>query len=325
MASNRKKPQKKKAKRDPIKSWGFYFAFGSNLSIEQMRRRCPDSIVITPATLDDHRIVFAGSSSIWGGFGVATVEHAKGSTVPGLLYLVSDRDLRRLDRAEGHPRSYVREAHNVDVGEVSITAWTYVKHGARKTRPSGEYLRIIAEGYEMIGADDEHRATLADAAAAPAPAREPVRVRAREGGGARWFPAPYVAPAYRRPADGRQIAADDVPSAGGGLRAMARDAWQAGLEAVSEVSTAMTAAPDRVTVAAYDAGRFDADRFIDRVVEALRAEGNRDEADAFVNDVMIAETHDEDDLIDLASRYVDVDVWGDDEAPAWWFDGEIAG
>lgn len=34
----------------------FYFAYGSNLNVEQMKGRCPDSIGISPAVLNGWKL-----------------------------------------------------------------------------------------------------------------------------------------------------------------------------------------------------------------------------------------------------------------------------
>jgi hypothetical protein len=63
-----------------------YFAYGSNLSVEQMAVRCPDATNPRPATLDDHDWLINER-------GVATVDPFRGSKVHGVLWQVSDRDL----------------------------------------------------------------------------------------------------------------------------------------------------------------------------------------------------------------------------------------
>ena len=89
-----------------------YFAFGSNLSDVQMRRRCPRAVLIGPAILRGRRLVFAGYSTKWRG-AVATILPARGGRVPGLLYRISSADLARLDRFEGAPDIYARRERRV--------------------------------------------------------------------------------------------------------------------------------------------------------------------------------------------------------------------
>lgn len=141
-----------------------YFAFGSNLSIEQMAARCPSAVAVAPSLVEGYRIGFTGDSSSWGG-GVATVVGDPDAFVPGLLWSLTDWDLRRLDRYEGHPWHYQRERVVAVVPRTGahVLAWTYVLDGA-PSRPSDRYLRVIAEGYRMLGFGEPFTTMLADAA-----------------------------------------------------------------------------------------------------------------------------------------------------------------
>ena len=56
-----------------------YFAYGSNINLDQMRYRCPDASVYGQAVLDNYDLRFRGS-------GVATVEPKEGACVYGLLW-----------------------------------------------------------------------------------------------------------------------------------------------------------------------------------------------------------------------------------------------
>lgn len=68
----------------------YYFAYGSNMDMEQMRRRCPDAKRIDTAVL--HGWKFALDE-----VGYATVVPAAGASVPGLLWMLSDADEAELD------------------------------------------------------------------------------------------------------------------------------------------------------------------------------------------------------------------------------------
>lgn len=60
-----------------------YFAYGSNINLDQMRYRCPDATVYGQAVLDNYDLRFRGS-------GVATVEPKEGACVYGLLWELTD-------------------------------------------------------------------------------------------------------------------------------------------------------------------------------------------------------------------------------------------
>jgi gamma-glutamylcyclotransferase (GGCT)/AIG2-like uncharacterized protein YtfP len=127
----------------------YYFAYGSNLNRKQMLERCPDSKPESTATLPNYRLVFVGWSRQWRG-GIASIRPFGGEKVPGGIYEISERDLRRLDGYEGYPRNYNRL--NVTIfsedGE-PIQAMTYIKAGqSEETPPSAEYLSVIQQGYK---------------------------------------------------------------------------------------------------------------------------------------------------------------------------------
>jgi len=113
-----------------------------------MLERCPDSKPQFTATLPNYKLVFVGWSRKWRG-GVASIRPFRGEKVPGAIYEISDRDLKRLDNYEGYPANYNRM--NVTVfnedGE-AVPVMTYIKAGqSEETRPTPEYLSIIQQGY----------------------------------------------------------------------------------------------------------------------------------------------------------------------------------
>ena len=126
----------------------YYFGYGSNLNRKQMLERCPDSKPKFVATLPNYKLVFVGWARQWRG-GVATIKRFRGEKVPGAVYEVSDRDLRRLDTYEGHPGNYDRLNVTVfDEDGEPIEAITYIKSGqSEETPPSREYLTVIQQGY----------------------------------------------------------------------------------------------------------------------------------------------------------------------------------
>ena len=130
----------------------YYFAYGANLSKQQMRQRCPDSQPKFIATLPNYKLVFVGWSRQWRG-GVATIKSSRGDKALGAIYEISDRDLRRLDSYEGYPGNYNRLKVTVfDEDGESSEAITYIKSGQiEETQPSAEYLTIIEQGCKDWG------------------------------------------------------------------------------------------------------------------------------------------------------------------------------
>jgi gamma-glutamylcyclotransferase (GGCT)/AIG2-like uncharacterized protein YtfP len=119
-----------------------YFAYGSNLIIEGMASRCPDSEPVGPAILHGWQLTFRG---------VADIERREGVQTHGALWRISDRDLERLDTYEGYPRMYARELAWACTGEEEAIAIVYVMRDNYLGLPSPMYLRTIKRGYEQWG------------------------------------------------------------------------------------------------------------------------------------------------------------------------------
>ena len=130
----------------------YFFAYGSNLNKKQMKERCPDSKPLSAVTLHHYKLVFVGWSRQWRG-GVTSIKPFRGEKVPGAVYELSERDLRRLDKYEGYPDNYTRVnvTVNNEFGD-RIECVTYVKAGQlEETPPSKEYLSVIQQGYKDWG------------------------------------------------------------------------------------------------------------------------------------------------------------------------------
>ena len=136
----------------------FYLAYGSNLSIERMRGRCPDAVVVGRAQIPGYRLLFKKSQS---GF-YATIEQDANCTVPVLVYMISDYDEELLDRCEGYPRHYYKRyfqlpIHTLEGGKLKgkkSGCMAYVLHEDRLLgEPSMEYFDLLHEGYERWGFD----------------------------------------------------------------------------------------------------------------------------------------------------------------------------
>lgn len=86
----------------------FYLAYGSNLNLEQMAKRCPTAKPVGIGLLEDYRLIFRY---------YLTIENQKGGFVPFVLWEIDEESERMLDYYEGFPRFYRKEYVNVLVGE----------------------------------------------------------------------------------------------------------------------------------------------------------------------------------------------------------------
>ncbi len=117
-----------------------------------MLERCPESKPKFPALLHNYKLVFLGYSRLWHG-GVASIKSFTGERVPGAVYDLTERDLRRLDKYKGLPEHY----HRINIKVTSedddlLEAVTYIKKGQpEENPPSKEYLTVIRQGYREWG------------------------------------------------------------------------------------------------------------------------------------------------------------------------------
>ena len=128
-----------------------YLAYGSNLSIEQMDYRCSDAKIVGKAVLKDWKLVFRYH---------ATIEPCAGCSVPVLVWEISPRDEKRLDRYEGFPKYYVKRNVDVEMTDLDgknprkVMAMVYIMaEGSELQAPSETYYGTIAEGYDRLGFD----------------------------------------------------------------------------------------------------------------------------------------------------------------------------
>ena len=127
-----------------------YIAYGSNMNLEQMERRCPGARVAGKGWLKDHRLFFAGRSEA----AVASIEPADGHAVPVVLWEITPEDEQALDGYEGYPWFYGKQDLTVDVAGEPVSAMVYVMGpGFAYGAPSKPYLDCIREGYASAGFD----------------------------------------------------------------------------------------------------------------------------------------------------------------------------
>ena len=130
-----------------------YFAYGSNINLEQMAFRCPNARVVGPVTLENYELLFRGHAR---GDGVATIAFKNGSVVHGLLWEITSACETSLDFYEGYPRLYQKESVTVrDRNGQQITVMAYVmtdnEQWQSPAMPSSPYYKGIQDGYRQNG------------------------------------------------------------------------------------------------------------------------------------------------------------------------------
>lgn len=128
----------------------YYLAYGSNLNMRQMSRRCPTAKPLGTATLEGWTLLFKGSKS--GSY--LTIEPKEGASVPVGVWEVSERDEGYLDVYEGYPNFYYKKELEVTFTGIltkrkrTRTAFVYIMHEDRPFGlPSKTYVDTCAQGY----------------------------------------------------------------------------------------------------------------------------------------------------------------------------------
>ena len=132
----------------------YYIAYGSNLNLEQMARRCPTAKVVGSTTLKNYRLMFRGGSHT----AVATAERSQGGRSAGAdLAPYSPRMRKALDVYEGWPHLYRKETLRVTVNGKRLYAMIYIMNEDRRPygAPSPQYFCTILTGYRSAGFDPQ--------------------------------------------------------------------------------------------------------------------------------------------------------------------------
>lgn len=137
----------------------YYLAYGSNLNIAQMKRRCPTAIPVGTAFIKDYRLMFKGSKS--GSY--LTIEKAEGYKVPVGVWKIEDSDERSLDIYEGYPTFYYKEEFEIEFISIKrklkhqAKALVYIMDEKRVLGlPSQNYVLTCLEGYKSFGFDAQY-------------------------------------------------------------------------------------------------------------------------------------------------------------------------
>ena len=124
-----------------------YFAYGSNINLNQMECRCPAASVAGPVVLENYELLFRRN-------GFATIAPKEGEQVQGLLWSITPERERSLDRYEGYPRFYDKRKVTVRDSEgrsLSVMAYIMDERFREPMLPTDTYYNGILEGYRQNG------------------------------------------------------------------------------------------------------------------------------------------------------------------------------
>ena len=131
-----------------------YYAYGSNLNLRQMARRCPTAKLLGTGVIPDYELLFRGREE---GKSYLTVRTRPGAQVPA--FSVQPSDVHELDLYEDVPSGLYRiepiatEVYHEGVSRGVLEGFWYVMNDDRRLPPSQEYWDAIVEGYHDVGFD----------------------------------------------------------------------------------------------------------------------------------------------------------------------------
>ncbi|GBC75592.1 hypothetical protein HRbin06_00911 [archaeon HR06] len=124
----------------------WYFAYGSNLNLSRLKRRIGEWKESHKAILEGYRLTFRN--------GVADIEEKDNSRVYGAVYLITEDQLKRLDKYEGPKYKKIMVKVKVNGKEINAIAY-YMREKAKFRKPHPSYLNIILEGLKDHGYSED--------------------------------------------------------------------------------------------------------------------------------------------------------------------------
>ncbi|MGO9379973.1 MAG: DNA methyltransferase [Dissulfurispiraceae bacterium] len=117
-----------------------YFAYGSNLWLEQMKERCPNHRLIGDGVLRGYRWIISKR-------GYANIVKSAPDEVHGIVYEIKKSDEDTLDVKEGvNKGSYRKETLSVEVGGKNQSCLVYVDLVMQEGSPQKEYIERMNRG-----------------------------------------------------------------------------------------------------------------------------------------------------------------------------------
>ena len=114
-----------------------HFAYGSNMSVRDMRARCPGAVVLGVATLTGWRFVINPD-------GYGSIARAPGGIVYGVLWRLGPRELAAINAYENVAGGlYIRRMLPVLRGGSRETALVYIARRSGEGTPRPGYIELV--------------------------------------------------------------------------------------------------------------------------------------------------------------------------------------
>lgn len=126
----------------------YYFAFGANLSVDVLRLRNITVYESFDYVLNDAVLRFS-QPGFYRHHGYASADEARGEAVYGKMYLILQRDAKRMDYFEGVP---FLDAHEKVFGKVKGRPFFYYRTTriVSDLKPTAEYLGYLVNAYRQM-------------------------------------------------------------------------------------------------------------------------------------------------------------------------------
>ena len=128
----------------------YYFAYGSNLSKEQMAIRCPESKYYASGTL-------SGYSWLINTRGYASIKPSNSDFVLGEIFTLSQQDVDYLDIYESVEEGmYLKSDLSVETSKGTIDCLVYIASDSTPGIPQEEYIERINLGIKSANLPDDY-------------------------------------------------------------------------------------------------------------------------------------------------------------------------
>ncbi len=129
-----------------------FAAYGIGLNRAEVAKHCPTAKPIGTAELKNFKLAFRGGDA----YAIATIEKAKGGSVPALLWEITPQDEAALDRWIGMPEQYRKETVKIRWNGTAMDVLVYILTGNKpRNKPSAFYYSTLLEGYRVAGFDTD--------------------------------------------------------------------------------------------------------------------------------------------------------------------------
>ena len=131
-----------------------YIAYGSNMNLEQMNRRCPGARLISTGCLHGYQIEFNRHATI-------VQKNSPTASVPVAVWEITRKHEHQLDHYEGFPHYYRKITCTVDMdAKEHIQGMAYQMCEEGFFPPAIDYFEGIRDAYEDLGLRSEIKQVL---------------------------------------------------------------------------------------------------------------------------------------------------------------------